>query len=197
MSLTETKVPDRLKIPEGRPTSYRPEFDARARKYALLSLKEYEIAFNFGVDLDTLIRWIHDYPSFAAAIKDGRVNADSDVAESLYNRGTGYDKPAVKIFLPPGSREPVYAHYSEHYPPDTAAAFIWLKNRQPKHWRDKKELDVNMNVEHSMSPEVRALTELMASMTALDATSALQTIEAQAIDVTPNANSDSDSDSNI
>ena len=31
-------------------------------------------------------------------------------------------------------------HYTEHFPPDTAAAFIWLKNRQPHRWRDKKEV---------------------------------------------------------
>ena len=30
--------------------------------------------------------------------------------------------------------------YVEHFPPDTAAAFIWLKNRQPHRWRDKKEV---------------------------------------------------------
>ena len=30
--------------------------------------------------------------------------------------------------------------YEEHFPPDTAAAFIWLKNRQPHRWRDKKEV---------------------------------------------------------
>jgi hypothetical protein len=29
--------------------------------------------------------------------------------------------------------------YTERYPPDTAAAIFWLKNRQPKHWRDKVE----------------------------------------------------------
>jgi len=28
---------------------------------------------------------------------------------------------------------------TKHYPPDTAAAFIWLKNRRPDLWRDKQE----------------------------------------------------------
>lgn len=37
---------------------------------------------------------------------------------------------------------------TKHYPPDTVAAFIWLKNRQPKLWKDKIELkeDINLNV---------------------------------------------------
>ncbi len=32
--------------------------------------------------------------------------------------------------------------YTEHYPPDTAAAFIWLKNRQKQTWRDRHEIAV-------------------------------------------------------
>ena len=27
--------------------------------------------------------------------------------------------------------------YTEHYPPDTQAASLWLRNRQPRQWRDK------------------------------------------------------------
>ena len=27
-------------------------------------------------------------------------------------------------------------------PPDTAAAFIWLKNRRPKEWRDRRDVKV-------------------------------------------------------
>ena len=43
---------------------------------------------------------------------------------------------AVKIFMPAGAEEPVIVHYTEHCPPDVGAAFIWLKNRDPKRWRD-------------------------------------------------------------
>ena len=28
------------------------------------------------------------------------------------------------------------------YPPDTTAASLWLRNRQPRLWRDKHEIDV-------------------------------------------------------
>jgi hypothetical protein len=33
---------------------------------------------------------------------------------------------------------------TKHYPPDTAAAIIWLKNRQPERWRDKIEQEVKV-----------------------------------------------------
>jgi hypothetical protein len=29
----------------------------------------------------------------------------------------------------------------EHCPPDIAAAFIWLKNRDPERWRDAQQID--------------------------------------------------------
>ncbi|MOA55620.1 hypothetical protein D3C78_1794470 [compost metagenome] len=31
----------------------------------------------------------------------------------------------------------VREEYVEHYPPDTPAASLWLRNRQPAKWRDK------------------------------------------------------------
>ena len=55
----------------------------------------------------------------------------------------------MKIFMPAGAQEPVYAPYTEHYPPDTAAAFIWLKNRRKQDWRDKSEVSVTHNDEIS------------------------------------------------
>jgi hypothetical protein len=66
------------------------------------------------------------------------------VERSLYERANGYNYEAVKIFMPAGSKQPVVVHYMEHCPPDVGAAFIWLKNRDPEHWRDVQ------NVEHAI-----------------------------------------------
>ena len=42
----------------------------------------------------------------------------------------------------------MYAPYVEHYPPDTAAASLWLRNRQPKLWRERSEnVQVTMTLE--------------------------------------------------
>jgi hypothetical protein len=106
---------------------------------------------SFGVDEKTVDRWIAAKPSFKAAIERGRDAADGKVAASLYERARGYSHEAVKIFMPTGASEPVYAPYVEHYPPDTTAASLWLRNRQPKLWQDKRE------VEHSGSLDLRAL----------------------------------------
>lgn len=91
----------------------------------------------FGVAESTLNLWKHEHGDFSESITRGKAVADANVAERLYRRAMGYSHEAVKIFMPAGADEPVYAQYTEHYPPDTPAASLWLRNRQSAKWRDK------------------------------------------------------------
>jgi hypothetical protein len=85
----------------------------------------------------TIDTWIKNIPDFGTAVKAGRVIADANVADSLFRRALGWENPkAVKIFMPAGADEPVYAPYTEIVPPDTTACIFWLKNRRPDLWRD-------------------------------------------------------------
>lgn len=124
----------------GRPTLYRDTHPERAYKLYMLGLTDEEVAVAFGVHRDTLFEWCHQHPEFSDASDAGKLPADSSVAVSLYKRAMGYSHEAVKIFMPQGADEPVYAPYVEHYPPDTPAASLWLRNRQPGKWRDRQEL---------------------------------------------------------
>ena len=63
---------------------------------------------------------------------------------SLYERANGYNYDTVKIFMPAGAKEPVYAHYVEHMPPDVTAGIYWLKNRDPQHWRESLRERIEM-----------------------------------------------------
>ena len=124
----------------GHPTHYRKEYDDQARRLCLLGMTDKEMATFFSVTEVTIIAWRKANPSFAAACEEGKTDADARVAESFYKRALGYSHPAVKIFMPQGAEEPVYAPYIEHYPPDTSAAMSWLSNRQRKKWRNKTEV---------------------------------------------------------
>lgn len=126
-------------MPAGRPTAYREEYDEQTRKLCLLGATDKEIADFFGVSEQTLNAWKSAHPTFLESIRAGKDRADAEVAEKLYHRALGYDHEAVKIFMPAGAEEPIYAPYTEHYPPDTQAASLWLRNRQPAKWRDKTE----------------------------------------------------------
>ena len=139
-------VAEKPKRKIGRPTSFRPEFTEQAFRLALLGAVDEDMAEFFGVSIPTFYAWKKNHPEFLKALTRGKVEADATVAHSLYHRANGYSHNAVKIFMPAGAKEPVYAPYTEHFPPDTAAATLWLKNRQPDKWRDK--------IDHEHSGEV-------------------------------------------
>src|SRR6266700_8278338 len=130
----------------GRPSGYRPEFDEWAYRLSLLGLTDQELADLLGISCETLYSWKLSYPEFRESIARGKIEADAHVAEALYRRACGYNHPAVKIFLPSGAGEPIYAPYTKHYPPDTKAALRWLMNRQPGKWRDQQDVNVTGSI---------------------------------------------------
>jgi hypothetical protein len=75
------------------------------------------------------------------ALKLGKKEVDERVERSLYQKAVGCHYEAVKIFLPYGSKEPIFAHYTEHVPPSDVACIFWLKNRVPAQWRDAWQLE--------------------------------------------------------
>jgi len=135
-------------MPAGRPTDYREEYVKDAEKLAALGATDIEIADFFEVDVRTIYRWKHNYEKFCQALNIGKAKADERVVNSLYQKAIGYEQDEVKIFMPAGADEPVYAPFRAKIAPDTTAAIFWLKNRRPGDWRDKAE------VEHSGSLSV-------------------------------------------
>lgn len=133
------------KRPVGRPTLYRDTMPDQARKLALLGATDEELADFWEVSIQTLYDWRERYPEFLEATRAGKQAANANVAERLYERAMGYSHPAVKIFMPEKANAPVYAEYTQHYPPDTAAASLWLRNRRPDLWRDKTEQALTVN----------------------------------------------------
>ena len=130
----------------GRPSPYKPEYADQAYKLCLLGATNDDIARFFEVAPSTIDRWIVDRPDFQGALKAGKEEADAVIAQSLFHRAKGYSHQAVKIFMPAGATEPVYAPYTEHYPPDTTACIFWLKNRQPRSWRDRQEFEHDVRI---------------------------------------------------
>lgn len=122
-----------------RPAKYQPEFAAQAAKLCLLGATDQEIADFFEIDVRTVYRWKHDHEEFCQALKGGKEVADERVERSLYQRAIGYEQDEVKIFMPGGASEPVYAPFRAKVAPDTTAAIFWLKNRRSGEWRDKTE----------------------------------------------------------
>lgn len=87
----------------------------------------------------TFQRWVGKLDDFSQALKDAKEIADQPVVASLYRRATGYYHEEEKIFFFKGEVKRVKT--MKHYPPDTTAAIFWLKNRQPKEWRESYQVN--------------------------------------------------------
>lgn len=112
-----------------------------------------EVADELDVTVRTIYAWRSKYPEFLQAIKTCKEIADERVERSLYHRAVGYEQVAVKIFMPAGAEEPVYAPYREAIPPESSAAMMWLKNRKPNEWRDKRDVEVSGSIKSILVPE--------------------------------------------
>lgn len=128
----------------GRPTLYKPEYDEQARKLCLLGSTDAELADFFEIQESTLNNWKHAHPSFMESIKKGKTQADSSVADRLFQRAMGYQHPDVHVSNYQG--DVTLTPITKEYAPDTTAAIFWLKNRQRSKWRDRTETEHSGNL---------------------------------------------------
>lgn len=125
-------------MPAGRPTKYNPENNEWVEKLCKLGATDPELAEALDVDVATINRWKNEHPEFCEAIKKGKSIADANVAERLYQRAMGFEHDSEEIKVADGRIERVPVR--KIYPPDPTSAIFWLKNRRPKEWRDKQEI---------------------------------------------------------
>lgn len=135
----------------GRKTKYDPDLHPKqVLKYSLLGLTDSQMSGVLEIDEATLNRWKLKYPDFCESIKKGKIEADANVVSTLYKRALGHTQKSKIPFkvkkIDPGTGK-LYdsveiVETEEYFPPDMIATIFWLKNRQPEHWRDKKEVEI-------------------------------------------------------
>lgn len=130
----------------GRPTLYRKVYDKQALKLCLLGATDAELAAFFDISRDTIMEWRAAHRTFSDSIARGKVAADAEVAHSLYQRAIGatwVEEQAVKIRTGQYTEEVTVTSLEKAAPPDTPAASLWLRNRQPLKWRDKAQVELS------------------------------------------------------
>lgn len=137
-------------MPAGRPTSYKPEMAEQAYKLSLLGHTDEQLAKFFEVHVSSIYEWKNVHPDFSEAIKNGKEVADAEIVMTLRKRAMGYEVTEEKMEESEHGLKKTVA--GKHIPPDTTAMIFWLKNRQPKQWRDKQEVD-HSSSDGSMSPK--------------------------------------------
>jgi hypothetical protein len=119
-------------------------YDVQKAKVAAITCTS-DTDFADFLDLDVLVfkHWYNKYPSYKRAVDTWRDNATRQIERSLAKRAIGFTKAVNKDVLTKlGTVETLTIE--TYYPPDPTAAQFWLKNRAGEDWKDKTEVDVNI-----------------------------------------------------
>jgi len=117
----------------GRPTRYRSEFVEQAEQLCRHEgCTDEQLAATFKISAKQLYVWKKKYGEFREAISRGKEDFDTDVVEnSLIKRATGFEYDETTTVS--GKVVKVVRRQAL---PDVTACIFWLKNRNPRRWRD-------------------------------------------------------------
>ena len=147
-----------------------PEGLIKIEGWARDGLTDEQIATNIGISRSTLNEWKKKYSDISDALKRGKEVVDRQVENALLKRALGYQYNEVtqeKTWSDElGIYEmPVTKIATKEVNPDTTAQIFWLKNRKPKDWRDKQDIqhsgnmDINNPVKGLTTEELRKLID--------------------------------------
>lgn len=111
-------------------------------------LTDENIAHNIGIAVSTLNNWKNRYVELMESLKRGKEVIDRQVENALLKRALGYEYEEVKMVVEKdekGNEKKRQEKVIKKVVPDVTAQIFWLKNRKPKEWRDRQ------NIEHSGS----------------------------------------------
>lgn len=128
------------KRPPGRPRIYDPQrHPLAAAGLARDGHDSDTIARLLNVNPSQIRAWAKKYPEFAAALKEGRIPADEQVASSLFRRALGYEYEETELRTDAAGKPIGVKKIRKSIAPDVTACIFWLKNRRPDLWRDVQE----------------------------------------------------------
>lgn len=103
-------------------------------------LIETDICKRLGISVMTLNRYKQDHSELCESLKRGKEVVDYEVEQKLLKRAMGYLYTEKKTTTNPDGTSYVTETVKEVVA-DTTAQIFWLKNRKPKEWRDKQEIE--------------------------------------------------------
>lgn len=121
------------------------------------------IAKKMGINRATLYDWKKKYSNIDNALKKGKEVIDYQVENSLLRSALGYSyieetEEALKHSV---TNEPllddngdvmmiVTKRTKKYAAPNATSMIFWLKNRKVNEWRDKREVDTNINTDNGL-----------------------------------------------
>lgn len=126
----------------GRPSKYFTHVEPKLlliSAWARNGLTDADICNNLEVGKDAWISYKKEFPELQEALKKSKEEADFIIEHELYEKAKGKTILLNKVkVLNDGTLIP---YQEESYiAGDVTAQIFWLKNRNPKDWRDKQEI---------------------------------------------------------
>ena len=114
-------------------------------------LTDEQIAHNMGINRCTLREWRNKYAPIADILKRNKEVVDLEVENALLKSARGYDAVEEvwerQFVVSKGDYDLVLTKKTvKHIPASQTAQIFWLKNRKPKQWREKQEVEVNPEI---------------------------------------------------
>jgi len=105
-------------------------------KWCRDGLTEKQVAKNLGISETTLYDYKNKYPEFVKAINKGKEPFIAEVENALAKRALGFFYEEEKKYIKnENGKETEYIEKNKKYqPPDVAACFILLKNKDRGNW---------------------------------------------------------------
>lgn len=138
---------------KGRPPKYekwlKPEGLKQIEQWASKGLTDEELAGKMKIAIATFYNWKADFIEFSEAVQQGKENYDKEEPVSkLRKLMQGYERRKEVIDYDAEGNIKNRRVIIEEVGPSMDAVKWWLINRNSEEWRDKKELDSQVNVKH-------------------------------------------------
>jgi hypothetical protein len=101
-----------------------------------LGATDKQVANALQVTEQTVNNWKIQRPDFFESLKEGKLYKDGEVETSLLKRAKGFVRSVERL-----DKFNNVVVLKEEVPPDPTSMIFWLKNRKPKEWRDKQEME--------------------------------------------------------
>ncbi len=110
-----------------------------------------QIAKNLGISKVTFYKYMNEHTELSERLKKGKEVVDIEVENALLKRALGYKynevtKELVKDKETGEEELKITKVVTKEVVGDTTAQIIWLKNRKPGDWRDRKEIEHSGNI---------------------------------------------------
>lgn len=116
------------------------------------------------ISVATFNKWKKEHPEFLKSLKEGKANPDKQVVAAIFKNAIGGLRETEKALVVSDGKD-VGSHIEivkvkEYHPGNVTAQIYWTKNRMPKEWKDKQDIEHSGAIE-TITPTKDQLQEII------------------------------------